>query len=76
MQGDVGGGDRVSQRRAAGVLAQVTPKPYRGISIIRKRTPVGHNRRPMPRILGGSYGGGRFLIGGVPLQTLHHSLKP
>ena len=40
---------------------------YRGTSPIRKRTPLGPYRRPMPRILGGSEGGGRFLMGEVPL---------
>ena len=44
-----------------------TPNPYRGISLIRKRTPPGPFRRPMPRVLGGSQGGGRFLMGEVPL---------
>ena len=41
--------------------------PYRGNSRIRKRTPLGPYRRPVPRVLGESYGGGRFLIGQVPL---------
>ena len=27
---------------------------YRGTSLIRKRTPLGPYRRPMPRVLGGS----------------------
>ena len=31
-----------------------TPQPYRGTSPIRERTPLGHYRRPMPRVLGGS----------------------
>ena len=30
-------------------------------------TPLGPYRRPMPRVLGGSQGGGRFLMGEVPL---------
>ena len=41
---------------------------YRGTSLTRKRTLLGLYRRPMPRVLGGSLGGWRFLIGEVPLQ--------
>ena len=41
---------------------------YRGTSLIRKRTPLGPYRRPMPRVLGWSQGGGRFFMGEVPLQ--------
>jgi hypothetical protein len=40
---------------------------YRGTSPIRKRTPLGPYRRPMPRVVGGSWGGGRCLMGEVPL---------
>ena len=43
------------------------PCPYRGNSIIRNRHPVGPYRGPMSRVLGGSQGGGRFLMGEVPL---------
>jgi hypothetical protein len=32
----------------------------RGTSLIRKRTPLGPFRRPMPRVLWGSSGGGAF----------------
>jgi len=42
---------------------------YRGASLIRKRTPLGPFRRPMPRVLGGSWRGGRFLMSEVPLYT-------
>ena len=42
-------------------------KVYRGTSVIRKRTPVGPYSRTMPRVLGGSQGGLRFLMGEVPL---------
>ena len=38
-------------------------------SLARKRTPLGPCCRPKPRVLGGSYGGGRFLMGEVPLNT-------
>ena len=41
--------------------------PYRGTSLIRKWNPLGPYRRPVPRVLGGSQGGGRFLMGKVPL---------
>jgi hypothetical protein len=40
---------------------------YRGTSPTRKRNPLGPYRRPMPRVLGGSQEGGRFLMGEVPL---------
>jgi hypothetical protein len=43
---------------------------YRGTSLIRKRTPLGPDRRPMPWVLGGSWGGGRFLMGEVPQYAL------
>ena len=36
---------------------------YRGTS----PPPLGPYRRPMPRVLGGSEGGGRFLMGEIPL---------
>ena len=42
---------------------------YKGISLIRKGTPLGPYRTPMPRVLGGSYGGGRFRMGEVCLYT-------
>ena len=40
---------------------------YRGTSLIRKLTPPGSYRRPMPRVLSWSQGDGRFLMGQVPL---------
>ena len=40
---------------------------YRGASLIRKRTPIGPHRTPMPRVLEGSQGGERFRMGEVPL---------
>ena len=46
---------------------QSRPGLYRGTSLTRKRTPLGPYSRPMPRVLGGSWGGGRFLMGEVPL---------
>ena len=36
-------------------------------SLTRKRTPLGPYRRPMAKALGGSWGGGRFRLGEVPL---------
>ena len=40
---------------------------YRGTSLIRNCPPVGPYRRPMPRVLGGSWVGGRCLMGEAPL---------
>ena len=41
--------------------------PYRGTSLIIKRTTLGPYRRPVSKIPGGSWGVGRFLMGEVPL---------
>ena len=40
---------------------------YRGTSPIRTRTPLGPYGRPLSRVLGGSWGGVRFLMGEVQL---------
>ena len=40
---------------------------YRGTSLIRKCTLLGSYCKLMPRVIGGAYGGGRFLMGKVPL---------
>ena len=40
---------------------------YKGTSLTKKRTPLGPYRRPMPRVLEGSRGDGRFLMGEEPL---------
>ena len=61
--------------------ALVHHKPYRGTSLTRKRTPLGSYRSPMPKVLGGSLGGGHFLMGEVPLyvpsdSSLVHSEPP
>ena len=50
------------------------PKPYRSTSLISKRTSLGPHHRPVPRVLGGSYAGGAFLMSEAPLQTF--SPKP
>ena len=42
---------------------------YRGTSLVRKRTPLGPYRRPIPKVLGGSEGDGRFLMGEVTLYA-------
>ena len=43
---------------------------YRGTSLmIRKRSPLRPYRRPVPRVLGGSQGGGRFLMSEVTLYA-------
>ena len=39
---------------------------YRGTSLTRTRTPLGPYHTPMPRVLRGSWGGGRFLMGEAP----------
>ena len=49
------------------ILSWPSKCAYRGTSLIRKRTPIGPYHRPMPRVLGGSYGGGRFLVSDVLL---------
>ena len=36
---------------------------YRGTSLMRKCTPLGPYRRPVPRVLGESEGGEHFLMG-------------
>ena len=40
---------------------------YRGTSPIKNAPPLGPYSRPIPRVLGGSWGGGRFLMSEVPL---------
>jgi len=40
---------------------------YRGTSLLRKRIRRGPYRRPIPWVLGGSQGGGGFVMGEVPL---------
>ena len=35
---------------------------------MKERTPLGPYRQPMNRVLGGSEGGGHFLMGEVPLH--------
>ena len=42
---------------------------YRGTSLTRKLTTLGPYPRPMPRVLGGSWGGGHFLLGEVALYS-------
>ena len=46
---------------------------YMGTSLIIKRTPLGPYHRPMPRVLGGSKGVERFLMGEVPLYALYNT---
>ena len=58
-------------------LGQVLPEwLYRGTSLIRKRTALAPYSRPIPRVQGVSYWGGRFLMGEMAWridasQTLH-----
>ena len=44
-------------------------KGYRGTSLIRNRTSPGPYRSPIRRVLGGSLGGGCFLMGEIPLSV-------
>ena len=39
----------------------------RGTSLMRKRPPLGPYRSLVPRVMGGSQGGGRVLMSEVPL---------
>ena len=79
-------GTPVDERRLLWLRARVFTHAcmdHRGTSLTRKLTPLGPYRRPMPRVLEGSYEGGRFLIGEIPhigrvqgdevpgVQTLH-----
>ena len=43
---------------------------YIGTSLARIRALLGPCRRPVPRVLGGALGGGRFLMGEVPLYAM------
>ena len=45
----------------------LTSIPYRGTSLTRNIPLLGTYRRPMPWVLGGSWGGGLFLTSVVPL---------
>ena len=58
-------------RRASRSISTVsrdasTVAAYRGTSLMRNTPLVGPYRRPMPMVLEGSQGGGRFLMGEVP----------
>ena len=55
-------------QEGAGLLTSEAPL-YRGTSLTKQRTPLGPYRRLMPRVLRGSEGGGRFLMGEVPLNA-------
>jgi hypothetical protein len=58
-----------SHRRALGPSTLPLNVPeYRGTSLIRNRTLLGPYRRPLPRVLGESYGGGCFLMSEVALD--------
>ena len=58
-----------SQKEATFVSALLmSDSCNRGTSLIRKRTPLGPYRRPVPRVLGGFPGGWRFSYGrGTPV---------
>ena len=51
-----------------GVVVLMIEEPLcKGTSLTKKRTSLGSYRRPMPRVLGGSYECVRFPMGEVPL---------
>ena len=54
-------------QQVVGPCASPTVGACRATSLTKKRTRLGPYRRPMPRVLGVSKGGGRFLMGEVPL---------
>ena len=58
---------RLSAEVAGPHVAIAQLVPCRGTSLVRKSTPLGPYRRPMPRLLGESQGGGCLLMGEVPL---------
>ena len=48
---------------------------YRGTSLTRKRPPLGPYRRPVRRVLGGSWGNWGFLMGRYPcIQRAHRPI--
>ena len=49
---------------------------HRGTSLTRNRPPIGPYRKPMPRVLGGSYGRGRALLWARYPWTACHSPCP
>ena len=49
---------------------------YRGTSLLRKPTSLEPYRRHMPRVLGGSQGGGRFIMGEVTLNLKPGTYSP
>ena len=63
-----GAGAVPHERATTSWISPASNVAYRGTSLIRKRTPLGPYSRPTPRVLGGSLGGGRFIMGEVPLS--------
>ena len=59
--------DPIPGRPSESLTARVCVRVWGVIEPIRKRTPPGPCRTPVPRVLGRSLGGGRFLVGEVPL---------
>ena len=56
--------------RGASVGSARSSLTQQGTSLLKKRTPLGPCRGPVPRVRGGSLGGGRFLMGEEPLYTV------
>ena len=70
---------RAPQKRGGAQRTRVMPQPYGGTSLVRKRTPLGPYRRPMPRVQGGSRRVGIFLWARYPCTLnpiLQHTLNP
>ena len=63
----IASGSGLSAHRGKRVPLVARPRDYRGSSLIRNHLPLGPCFRPMPRVLGGSQGGGSFLMSEVPL---------
>ena len=62
--------ERETPVATATLLPSFSAASYRGTSLTRKRTLTGPYRRPMPRVIGGSKGGQRGVVGGWAEQDL------
>ena len=62
--------DRPARFVHRGAPHDPSPLQYRATSLTRKRTLLGPYRRPMPRVLGGSWGGRSFLWARYPCTAV------
>ena len=68
--------ERHESRKRARTLSFVAAAPVTfSTSLTRKQAPLGPYRRPMPTVLGGSWGDGRFVRDEVPLKGLGSTLE-